>query len=249
MGTRSAAALLAAFAMSALAGTPVSCSSLPRKNAVPDHFESKAAISGLADVRYVVGNQEDMERLVRDVVDSWARERSWIAAQGKPSSDLPPTHFLALSGGGDKGAFGAGLLNGWSAAGNRPEFKLVTGISTGGLIAPFAFLGPRYDEKLRNLYTNVKRDDIVTLRGLLTILTDDSLADTAPLRKLLRKHVDRNFLDEIAVEHRKGRELWISTTNLDARKRVIWNMTKLAASDHPRAVEIFQEVMIASAHA
>jgi hypothetical protein len=154
---------------------------------------------------------------------------------------------LALSGGGDKGAFGAGLLNGWTASGERPEFLLVTGVSTGALIAPFAFLGPAYDSQLKALYTEIRRSDIVQLRGVLAALTSDALADTTPLRELLRKHVDRAMLDEIAREYDKGRELWISTANLDARRRVIWNMTRIAASGHPRAVELFHDVMIASA--
>jgi hypothetical protein len=225
----------------------VGCSSLPRKKAVPERLESKAVISGISDIRYVLGDPEDMKRLIRDVADTWPRERKWLAAQGKSTKDLPPSHILALSGGGDKGAFGAGVLNGWSIAGNRPEFLLVTGISTGGLIAPFAFLGPKYDEILKSLYTNTKKEDIIEARSLLAVFTEDGMADTTPLRMLLRKHIDRAFLDEIATEYAKGRDLWISTVNLDARKRVIWNMTKLAASNHPMAVELFQAVMIASA--
>lgn len=225
----------------------VACSTLPRVKAVPEPYESSAVISGLSDIRYIVGNPKDMERLAADVVDTWTREKAWLKSQGKSIRKLPPSHILALSGGGDKGAFGAGFLNGWSATGKRPEFLLVTGISTGGLIAPFAFLGPKYDEQLREVYTNTKKKDIINTRGLLAILNNDGLADTTPLRNILRKYINRSFLDEIAAEYAKGRELWISTTNIDSRKRVIWNMTKLAASKQPQAVEIFQDVMIASA--
>lgn len=223
------------------------CSSLPRHHAVPAALVDQADIPGLKEVRYIVGDAPDMARLSRDVADTWPRERAWLQSQGRPTEPLPPSHILALSGGGDKGAFGAGLLNGWTAAGTRPEFLLVTGISTGALIAPFAFLGPKYDGKLKQLYTNTSPKELVRLRSILAALTQDHVADTAPLRDLLRKHIDQAFLDEIATEYRKGRELWISTTNLDARQRVIWNMTKLAASRHPRAVDLFHDIMLASA--
>jgi hypothetical protein len=223
------------------------CSSLPRHHAVPAVMSASATLPGLGEVRYVVDDPADMARLSRDVADTWVRERRWLKSQGMPTQNLPPSNLLALSGGGDKGAFGAGLLNGWTASGERPEFLLVTGVSTGALIAPFAFLGPAYDSRLKALYTEIRRNDIVQLRGVLAALTSDALADTAPLRELLRKHVDRAMLDAIAREYDKGRELWISTANLDARRRVIWNMTRIAASGHPRAVELFHDVMIASA--
>jgi predicted acylesterase/phospholipase RssA len=160
---------------------------------------------------------------------------------------LPPSNLLALSGGGDNGAFGAGLLNGWTQTGTSPEFLLVTGISTGALIAPSAFLGPAYDAKLKALYTTTSSRDLIEVRGWLAALSGDALVDTAPLRRLLRKHIDRAFLDAVAAEYDKGRELWVSTTNLDARQRVIWNLTKLAKTRDPQAVGLFHDIMIASA--
>lgn len=234
------------FALCAL--TVLGACAFPVRNAaVPQHLEDRAVPVGLKDVRYVVGNEQDMERLREAFVDTWARERAWLRSQGRSSHELPPTSLLALSGGGDKGAFGAGLLNGWSAAGKRPEFKLVTGISTGALIAPFAFLGPAYDAKLKDFYTNTTRTDLVRARSLLAALTDDAIGDTWPLRKLLSKQIDRAFLDAIATEYLKGRELWVSTTNLDANRRVIWNMTRIASSQDPRALGLFLDVIMASA--
>jgi predicted patatin/cPLA2 family phospholipase len=225
----------------------LSACSLPVRNAaVPYKQEAQAAPIGLTDVRYVVGNAADMARFRRDVADTWVRERAWRKKQGL-SGALPPSALLALSGGGDNGAFGAGLLNGWTQTGKRPEFLLVTGISTGALIAPFAFLGPAYDAKLKALYTTSSPRDIIEIRSVFAALTDDALADTAPLRRLLQKHVDRAFLDAVAVEYDKGRELWVSTTNLDARQRVIWNLTKVARSRDPRALDLFHDIMIASA--
>jgi hypothetical protein len=128
------------------------CSSLPRHHAVPAVMSASATLPGLGEVRYVVDDPADMARLSRDVADTWVRERRWLKSQGMPTQNLPPSNLLALSGGGDKGAFGAGLLNGWTASGKRPEFLLVTGVSTGALIAPFAFLGPAYDSRLKALY-------------------------------------------------------------------------------------------------
>lgn len=232
-----------AIATSLLTG----CNALPRLGAVPDRLASRAVLPGLEDIRYVVGEERDMQRLSRDVAETWPRERAWLAAQGKATDKLPTSSLLALSGGGDNGAFGAGLLNGWTASGTRPEFLLVTGISTGALIAPFAFLGTKYDGVLRDLYTRNQRADIISVRNWWAVLTDDALADTAPLRQQLRKHIDHAFLEEVAAEYAKGRELWISTTNLDAHQRVIWNMTKLAASKHPKALALFHDVMVASA--
>lgn len=215
--------------------------------AVPKSDAANAAIEGMPDIRYVVGNPDDMTRFSKDMTDTWERERQWLASQGKENGTLPTSHILALSGGGDKGAFGAGFLNGWTASGERPEFLLVTGISTGALIAPFAFLGSTYDDQLKKLYTESSPKDIILIRGLLAALTQDAVADTAPLRKMLRQYINQPLIDAIASEYAKGRELWISTTNLDSSRRVIWNMTKIAASGHPRSIELFQDVMIASA--
>jgi hypothetical protein len=175
-----------------------------------------------------------------------ARERRFRTSSGQ-TGPLPAADFLAISGGGANGAFTAGLLNGWTAAGNRPQFKAVTGISTGALIAPFAFLGPEYDETLRKFYTGITTKDILTQRSVLAAITDDALTDNAPLRKLIAGLVDQKLLDAIAAEYRKGRLLLIGTTNLDAQRAVIWNIGAIATSGHPRALELIREILIASA--
>ena len=143
-----------------------------------------------------------------------------------PHGPLPPAAYLAISGGGDNGAFGAGLLSGWTKTGTRPEFKLVTGVSTGALISPFAFLGPAWDEPLKALYTAVSLKDIAVERSILSVVYGDSMADTTPLWNLLKKSVTQEMLDAIAVEHEKGRILLVGTANLDARRPVIWNITE-----------------------
>lgn len=157
-----------------------------------------------------------------------------------------PIQYLSLSGGGMNGAFGAGFLCGWSAHGNRPTFDFVTGISAGALLAPFAFLGTNYDVALRDIYSDLKPSDLFRRKGLLRIVRDDSIFDTAPLRGILERHITTNFLAAVAREHALGRRLWIGTANLDARRPVIWDMGAIASSARSDAPELFRQVMLAS---
>ena len=154
-----------------------------------------------------------------------------------PEAKYKPINYLAISGGGANGAFGAGLIVGWTAADNRPSFRAVTGISTGALIAPFAFLGPEYDAELKKLYTTTSTKDILDIRSLFSILRADSAADTKPLREMLEEVVNVKMLEDIVVEHDKGRRLYIGTTNLDAKRPVIWNIGIIAKSGAPNALE------------
>jgi hypothetical protein len=219
------------------------CSAPTRKAAVPEVLVGQAEVPGLPGVRYRLTN---IEAMVEESREAAARERAYLAAQGH-KGPLPEAVFLAVSGGGDAGAFGAGLLNGWTAAGDRPQFKLVTGISTGALIAPFAFLGPKYDGRLKSFYTELGPKDIVEPRSLLAAVTDDAMADNRPLWNQVAKAVDRALLDEIAAEYQKGRLLLVATSELDSRQGVIWNMTKIASSRDPRALGLFRAVMVSSA--
>jgi hypothetical protein len=163
------------------------------------------------------------------------------------SGELPPLNVLAVSGGGDNGAFGAGLLCGWSESGNRPAFKAVTGISTGALIAPFAFAGKEYDAVLRNVYTSLGPNDVSRQRNLLAAVIDDALADNRPLWEQISRYVDERLLEAIKKEHEKGRILLIGTTNLDARQPIIWNMGAIAASGAPGALDLMRTILLASA--
>jgi hypothetical protein len=220
------------------------CGGPMRKDAVPSALTGQAVIPGMSEVRYRVGI--DTEALQREGIASVRREQAYLASVGH-RGDLPPAVFLAVSGGGDNGAFGAGLLNGWTAAGDRPEFKLVTGVSTGALIAPFAFLGPAYDEQLKRFYTTIGPKDIAKPRSLLAAVANDALADNAPLWQLVSNEVNQSLLDAIAREYEKGRLLFVATVDLDARQAVLWNLTKIAASQEPRALDLFRSLMIASA--
>jgi predicted acylesterase/phospholipase RssA len=202
------------------------------------------ANTGLGNVRFLVMRETDSFR--QEALNALARERTWLAARGS-TGELPPAYLLAISGGGDNGAFGAGFLNGWTAAGTRPEFKVVTGVSAGALIAPFAFLGPAYDSALTEFYTTISQKDIFKKRGLVKGVLSDAMADSRPLAKLIARNADQRLLDAIAVEHTKGRVLLVGTTNLDSLEPVIWNMTAIAASRDPRALQLFRSILLASA--
>ena len=222
------------------------CATPTRLAAVPENLQSQAQLPGLEDVRYRIGNADDLAKMAREGMESVKREQAYLETSGHKGS-LPPAVYLAISGGGDNGAFGAGLLNGWTAAGDRPTFKLVTGVSTGALTAPFAFLGSDYDATLKEVYTTISAKDIVEPRGFLAALTDDAMADNKPLRNLIGKYVNQELLDAIAAEYAKGRILLVGTTDLDARRGIIWNMTKIATIQDPRALELFQTLLVASA--
>ncbi len=201
-------------------------------------------VDGMADIRY--WPQTDLSLFKQDAIESYKREAALALAPGS-NGPLQPANFLAISGGGENGAFGAGLLVGWTEAGTRPEFKLVTGVSTGALIAPFAFLGPKYDGELKALYTNISTKDVLEKRGMLAFFFDDAVSDTAPLKRLVERYVTADMLKEIAAENAKGRILLIGTTNIDAHQGILWNIGKIAAYGSPQALELVRKILVASA--
>lgn len=219
------------------------CATPQRVDAVPSAMTARAD-PGIADARFFP--DRDPAPFVAMAQASYQREVDWLRGRGHVGP-LPPADFLTISGGGGDGAFGAGLLTGWSDSGRRPEFKLVTGISTGALIAPFAFLGPQYDPILKETYTQVSDQDIFRQRNFTAALWNDAMADTAPMAEMVKRYVTRDLLDAIAAEYAKGRLLIIGTTNLDSREPVYWNMGAIAASRDPRALELFRKVVLASA--
>lgn len=154
--------------------------------------------------------------------------------------------MLALSGGSDNGAYGAGLLNGWSKAGTRPEFSIVTGVSTGALIAPLAFLGADQDATLERIYTTISAKDIYRARFAPTIPGSTSAASTKPLKQLVASVMTDALIDRIGREHSTGRRLFVGTANLDAQRMVVWNMGEIAASNAPGRYALFRQVLLAS---
>jgi hypothetical protein len=222
------------------------CGSLPR-NATPAQAALDGTIPHYPDVRGWAG--QTSSTLEQDLVRSFAQESP---------HDFPPDAsgnvryaLLALSGGGANGAFGAGFLNGWTATGTRPVFKIVTGVSTGALMAPFAFIGPPYDQALREFYTTTSSRDIFLLGstfGLLwQLMAGEALADTRPLQVMIERHVNEQLLQRVAEAHQRGRRLYVGTAYLDAPRFVVWNMGLIASSGRPDALALFRKVMLASA--
>jgi len=215
------------------------CGSLRPRQPVPAHPIEQAQIPGIPGVRMLLHPvQVDMPRIDRSLSNAVPR------ATGR---DRPLT-LLALSGGGADGAFGAGVLCGWTEAGDRPEFDIVTGISTGALMGPYAFLGPAHDAELKQSYTSISEKDVAKKRGLFGILKyRDAVTSSAPLAKLLAKQIDQAKFDAIAAEHRKGRRFYVGTVHMDAQRVVVWDMGAIAASGHPDALKLFRKVLLASA--
>jgi predicted acylesterase/phospholipase RssA len=177
--------------------------------------------------------------------------RAELAAfiEARRAARLDPDRFtiLALSGGGADGAYGAGFLKGWTEHGSRPVFDVVTGVSTGALIAPFAFLGSDYDGELEAFYTGVSTDSVLTFTLFRAVFGGSAVADTEPLRQILMATVNTDLTARIAAEHRKGRRLLVATTNIDSQRPVIWDLGAIAATGRPDAPALIRKVVLASA--
>ena len=227
------------WALCAVTILAVGCSTLPDR----PHYDVKdlqdAEVIGFPrDIRtWGDGDLTSFHKVV-----TTAREQQRRAQTGQL-----PVDVLALSGGGEDGAFGAGLLVGWSQRGDRPVFEVVTGVSTGSLIAPFAFLGTSYDAQLREAYTTIDRKNVLLFQNIFAILSGESLATTAPLREMIGRFVTPELLSAVAAEHNKGRRLFVVTTNLDFQRPVLWDMGKIANSGSPATAELFREILVASA--
>jgi Patatin-like phospholipase len=213
------------------------CATLDRLPAVTVAQAQKASVLDIADARFAVDDTAHINATALQV-----RQRRINAGAGSR-----PLRFLVISGGGDDGAFGAGLLVGWSARGDRPQFDVVTGVSTGALAAPFAFLGRDYDPALQRIYSESSAADIFEARSVITVLAQDAVVDSAPLRRMIDSYVDATMVERLAAAYRAGRLLLILTTNLDQGRPVIWNIGAIAESGHPKARELIVNVLLASA--
>lgn len=219
------------------------CVSVLPRNSVPQELTRQAIIPGMPHVRYW-GGLEDPH--YRECLLSMMEQRMKIedASQLSALNEMP---LLILSGGGPHGAFGSGILNGWTTNGTRPEFALVTGVSTGALIAPFAFLGSEYDDELATVFTSLKTENILERLSLLKIIYGDSISSSFPLWHLIEDHYTEELLKIIGREHNRGRRLLVSTTDLDAQIGVIWDLGAIANSGHPESLTIFRKALLASA--
>jgi predicted acylesterase/phospholipase RssA len=192
---------------------------LPPRPAFTAADDAAAIVPGIPDARFFADSTADFEKA--------------LPAQPGP--------WLILSSGGADGAFGAGLLNGLSAAGNRPNYSVVTGVSTGALMAPFAFAGPNYDGALRDAYTKITAADVFEAGA-----TPQSFLDSWPLKDLIAKQVTPALLADIAAQYRAGRRLFVVTTDLDAERTVVWNMGAIAAHGGEEALKVFRSILLAS---
>lgn len=213
------------------------------RHPVPVNLVNDVSVSGMRDIRAFSGSPS--ESFTQDFVGLLEQEEK----QDVSFFDLsvPKTYaMLAISGGGANGAYGAGLLNGWSQSGTRPVFKIVTGISTGAIIAPFAFLGSEYDAKLREFYTQYSTKDILSRKVFLRAVFSDSFASSRPLERLIERNFDAGLLQRIAEEHKKGRRLYVGTTNLDTQRLVVWDMGRIACRGDEQALRLFRKIILAS---
>ena len=219
------------------------CSLPSRGTAVPIGLTAQATVLGVPNERFFpFYGTKPLEAEFLAAVDR--RRRALGLA---PDALLPEVQFLAVSGGGENGAFGAGLLCGWSEHGTRPVFELVTGVSTGALTAPFAYLGSSYDPQLRSVYTDLTPSRVLLKRSITAALFDDALTDNAPLFNTISEYLDEAMLAALAKAYQDGRLLIIGTTDLDAQEPVLWNIGAIASSGHPRALDTIRRVLLASA--
>jgi predicted acylesterase/phospholipase RssA len=235
---RLAAALLLANS------TLCACAHLNREDAVPATLTQSALTTEAADARFWPELDEGGAMKIAALAAS--RERDALTQEGGSTQPLPPASYLAISSGGDDGAFAAGLLVGWASRGDRPTFDVVTGVSAGALIAPFAFLGSRYDAVLRTVSSRIEGRDIFHRRSLLAALTSDGMADDRPLAALIERYINQDVLRDVARAYAKGRLLFIGTTNLDARQLVIWDMGAIASRADAAALGLFRKIILAS---
>jgi predicted acylesterase/phospholipase RssA len=222
------------------------CDAPARLASLPEKLRGAASFHGLPKGTRILADGSEDELMGHMAREALRRELAY--AQRSGATALGPAAYLAISGGGENGAYGAGLLTGWSTLGTRPQFKAVTGVSTGALIAPFAFLGPAYDKELERFYTTIGRRDVMASNGIVSALLGESLYDSTPLLRLIRGVLTDTMIADIAREYmEKGRLLCIATTNLDAPVGVLWDIGAIAASGGRDAAELIAKILLASA--
>ena len=225
--------------------TLASCATPTLRAAVPQQLADKAQVVGLSGEYIRFWGDEPPKNFAAMVRKMEKQRRGQVALGAKPPRTVS---LLVISGGGSDGAFGAGLLNGWTQSGKRPKFAVVTGVSTGALMAPFAFLGSRYDHILKEFYTKHSTKDIIRPTVLAGLIGGGSaVGSSEPLAKLIEKYLTPAIMREIAAEHLKGRRLLVGTTNLDAERPVTWDLGEIAVLGNRRALQLMRRILLASA--
>ncbi|UQN42337.1 patatin-like phospholipase family protein [Agarivorans sp. B2Z047] len=226
------------FCLALLLFMVVGCSSPERNAAQESELMYPLATAGL---RYWDGEsteitEHNIEQEYQSILDSRARNNG-------VGSDI---YHLALSGGGVNGAFSAGVLNAWTANGDRPEFDLVTGVSTGAIVSVFAYLGSDYDSTLKNYYTETPMSSLFQVKSIWSLLRGEAVLDTAGFEDQVRSYIDADIVKQLAEQRAKGRLLVIGTTNLDNEKMSLWDVGKIAQVGSDEAITLIQNIIIAS---
>ncbi len=216
------------------------CSTFSNRVAVPESLTANAIVPSLTDVRFYADAPPLSNAQLKQIAIP-LKQRMRAHPDKNRTLDI-----LSLSGGGSDGAFGAGLLNGWSQSGKRPKFDVVTGVSTGAIIAPFAFLGPAYDPQLKEIYTTLSTKQVLQANILSGLFGGPALTDNSGLITMIAKYATHDLLNKIGQEHLKGRFLLIGTSDLDSQRGIIWDIGKLANSNHPQKLKLFRKIILAS---
>jgi predicted patatin/cPLA2 family phospholipase len=223
------------------------CASLAPRNVLPQANAGQIELEGFHNIRFWGdASAREIQAIMMADTPKTETRKTETSLSSRIERHPPASNLLAISGGAENGAFGAGLLVGWSDAGTRPTFDLVTGVSSGALIAPFVFLGREHDGQLREIFTKYGRKDIFTY-NVHGLIEGSALADDTPLTKLIEKYVDQALLQEVARERIKGRILLIGTTSLDTQRPVLWDMGRIAMSNNREALGLFRKILLASA--
>ncbi|MGI9422110.1 MAG: patatin-like phospholipase family protein [Hyphomicrobiaceae bacterium] len=234
--------LLGVLALVAMTG----CATKSLRDVVPQNLTSSATVVGFDSSDLRTWGDEAPKHMAA-LAKEFRAQRVAAQANGSGPKRSKVQNLLVISGGGSDGAFGAGLLNGWTKQGKRPEFVVVTGVSAGALMAPFAFLGPKYDSHLREFYTLYSTKDILKSNVVSGLISGSAIGDSEPLQNLIAKYLTTQVMQEIAAEHAKGRRLFIGTTNIDAERSVIWNIGGIATVGTDKALQLIHKIVLASA--
>ncbi|MGD0336846.1 MAG: patatin-like phospholipase family protein [Candidatus Omnitrophota bacterium] len=212
------------------------------RHAVPENLVGKAVVVGMPDIRYYAGKPDSYSMMRQSLVDSFKEEgKSEYLVDG-----IKTYPALLIGGGVSNSAYGIGLLKGWLKEGSRPVFKIVTGYSSGSIIAIATFAGKEYEDRIVDLFTSISSKDVLKKRSMFSVLFGDSVSSSAPLAKKINDIVDEDLMAKIATEHRNGRRLYVGTTDFDAQGFVIWDMGALASKGGPDSLKLFRKIILAS---
>ena len=212
------------------------CSSRQSNEPLPPHYTA----TQITDLAEPPGGYSVVERDTANALQA-------VSAVRPATTETRPLNILALSGGGQYGSYAAGILVGWTCSGQRPDFDIVTGISSGALIAMFAYLGPKYDANLQRLSTNTRTEDLFKYRPIpVHLIRDKSLASSEPLQGIIDAEVTPEFMADMRTAHAAGRRLFMGTMNLNTRRLVIWDIGAIASSCEPEATCLVKKIIVAS---